>query len=213
MAYLTIAEAVERHGKSESTFRRLIRDVRKSADPAKRRLLKPAEREIEELRASGTSYTYTLAEELIEQELFGKRPKQGIDPRPDTTSNSHIEQLVSKLEARHEREVTRLEKQLEREQQEKMELLKLAQEDKRLFARAADSLGQVLRMPAVAQAVGDAQQSRPITVHTEQHRAAENSTDKSSNQQSDRKDRQQDATSTQSGKSLRRLFGGFRRDR
>ena len=35
MACLTIAEAVERHAKSESTIRRLIRDVRESADPWK----------------------------------------------------------------------------------------------------------------------------------------------------------------------------------
>ncbi len=154
MAFLTIAEAVKKYGKSESTYRRLILDVRKGGDRRKRILIQPSEEEIKESRQSGQQYTYTIAEELIERDVLGKDPQLGSKPSAGETSaqQADLRGLLEKMEQRHEKELSRMESQLAAEKQEKKELLEYAHKDKELFAQAAQSLTQVLALPGIADA-------------------------------------------------------------
>lgn len=155
MAYLTIAEAIAKHGRSESSYRRLIRDVRRSGDADRRRMIRPSEEEIQQHRAQGMSYTYTIAEQLIEQELFGRKPQPRSQQRSSSSQedqDQHRSEWIERIEQRHQRELERMAKQLEAEKEEKRELLKYAQQDKQLFAKAAEQLTQVLALPGIAEA-------------------------------------------------------------
>ena len=153
MAYLSIAEAISKHGRSDSSYRRLIKEVRQSDDARRRRLIKPSEAEIKAFRAKGQPYSYSISEDLIEEELLGAKLEQGSEPvGEDQVSRKFVDEMMSKMEQRHDKEVARLERQLDAERVGKAELLKYAQHDKELLAKAAESLTQVLALPGIAEA-------------------------------------------------------------
>jgi hypothetical protein len=152
MAYLTIAEAIEKHGKSDSSYRRLIRDVRKSGDARKRQLIKPSEKEIEEFRRTGQTYTYTIAEDLLEQETqtAASEHKEGSGKQPtaNTVDRELIDGLISRMEERHDKEVARLERQLKEERDaaatREARIQKYAEKDKERFAKASEHMTRAI---------------------------------------------------------------------
>ena len=145
MAFLTIAEAISKYGKSQSSYRRLIHDIRKGNDPAKRRLIKPSETEIQDARNRGEQYTYAIAEELIDQELFHRKSEQGTQESSQAVPlQYHFQAIIDHLETRHQKELDRLQKLLNDEKTEKREMLHYAQEDKKAFATVAAKVAQVL---------------------------------------------------------------------
>lgn len=152
MAYLTIAEAIEKHGKSDSSYRRLIRDVRKSGDARKRQLIKPSEKEIEEFRGKGQTYTYTIAEALLEQETQTAASEHeegsGKQPAANPVDRDLIDGLITRMEERHDKEVARLERQLkeEREAAAKREarIQDYAEKDKERFAKASEHMTRAI---------------------------------------------------------------------
>lgn len=152
MAYLTIAEAIEKHGKSDSSYRRLIRDVRKSGDARRRQLIKPGEKEIEEFRRKGQTYAYTIAEDLLEQETQTAASEHeqggGKQPTANTVDRELIDGLISRMEERHDKEVARLERQLKEERDaaatREARIQKYAEKDKERFAKASEHMTQAL---------------------------------------------------------------------
>ena len=150
MALLTIAEAVTKTGKSNSTIRRLVQEARRSSDPKKRELVQPTQEEIKELRRRGESYTNRIAEKLLDWALQGQAPEKGsgLSNNDDMMTRRWVDQMLERMEKRHEKELERLEQQFKDERtaaaERETRILEHADKDKERFAKASENMTQAL---------------------------------------------------------------------
>jgi hypothetical protein len=62
---LTVSEAIKLTGKSESTIKRLLREIAANPTHADRSLIDPSHEEVEKRKAAGDSYVWRIAPELL----------------------------------------------------------------------------------------------------------------------------------------------------
>ena len=84
--YLTIAEAVEKTGRSPSTIRRLIRTITDAAVHEDRGGITPPPEEVEILKKKGENFTWKIQEEILLKHLKGalkEEKKSEAEPKRD----------------------------------------------------------------------------------------------------------------------------------
>ena len=63
--YCSVSQARKLTGKSESTIKRMVREIVSSSDHPDRGSIKPNHEQVARLRASGERYTWSIAKELL----------------------------------------------------------------------------------------------------------------------------------------------------
>ncbi|MEZ6055478.1 MAG: hypothetical protein R3C01_02115 [Planctomycetaceae bacterium] len=120
---LTVKEAVTFTGKSESTIKRLLREVAADVEHPDRQFILPSHDEVEKRRAAGEPYVWKIDKELLER----RYPKETAaeEGSPASASNGSLgatgeaivavlrEQLQSK-----DRQIETLEKQLDKKDEQ-----------------------------------------------------------------------------------------------
>jgi hypothetical protein len=113
---LTASEAIKLTGKSESTIKRMLREI--VADPmhGDRALIDPSHDEVEKRKAAGDSYVWRIAPELLLKrfpvESTGEAPTADA-PTGQPTSNLVVTILREQLQSKDE-QIRTLEIQLDR---------------------------------------------------------------------------------------------------
>lgn len=73
--FLTIAEAVEKTGRSASTIRRLIRIITTAPDHPDRAAVEPSTQEVAAFKEKGANFTWKIREDIVLRE-FSSAPKE-----------------------------------------------------------------------------------------------------------------------------------------
>ncbi len=117
--FLTVKEAMKLVEKSESTIKRLLREITTDADHADRGLIQPSHEDVEERRAAGEPYIWKIARELLERRYPQHAAKEKGTGEKETEAPSAAagdaivnvlrEQLQSK-----DRQIETLQKQLDK---------------------------------------------------------------------------------------------------
>ncbi|MCA8996506.1 MAG: hypothetical protein KDA80_05970 [Planctomycetaceae bacterium] len=121
--FLPIKDAVKLTGKSESTIKRMIREVVNDPGHDDRSLILPSSEEIEEKRKSGEPYIWRIHRDLLLKrfppedgsEPSGANPVQTADQ--DRGSTQIMEVLREQLQSK-DRQIATLETQLDRKDQQ-----------------------------------------------------------------------------------------------
>lgn len=95
--FVTIREAQELTGRSESTIRRLVRSVTNGTDKRKREMIRPSPDEVTAMRAKNEPFVYTIAKELLDEVFLGKSGQQTRHPASSMTMFMTAEQLINTL--------------------------------------------------------------------------------------------------------------------
>lgn len=121
--FLTVKDAMKLVGKSESTIKRLLREITTDADHADRELIQPTHDEVEERRKAGEPYIWKISSELLEKRYPNTKADQKGSPDTKSASDSRSadgeiisvlrEQLVSK-----DRQLQTLENQLDKKDEQ-----------------------------------------------------------------------------------------------
>lgn len=107
--HLTVKEATQFTGKSESTIKRLIREIVNEPQHPDRRYILPAHDELEQRKAAGEPYAWKIDKVLLlsrfpEQPMAGKSQAPSDDSPPQASGSSDriitvLEKTVAMLEA------------------------------------------------------------------------------------------------------------------
>lgn len=123
MEFLTVKEATKHVGKSESTIKRLLREITGNPDHVDRYLIEPPHDEVERRKEAGEPYVWKISTELLEKRYPPETTsEEGSDDPEKTEPNGAVtdaivavlrEQLRSK-----DRQIETLEKQLDRKDEQ-----------------------------------------------------------------------------------------------
>lgn len=114
---LTISEACRLVGKSESTIKRMVRDIVSDPQHPDRDFIEPSHDEVERLRKTGERYTWGIAEELLykrfpPEKTAASATVQGA-PNRSVQSDRLVDILREQL-GQKDQQLAALEKQLDR---------------------------------------------------------------------------------------------------
>lgn len=122
--YLTVKDATKFVGKSESTIKRLLREITATADHPDRKFVQPSYEEVEARKAAGEPYAWKIAQELLLQRYpQDTATKQGSDVNaadPAAAQATHdviIGVLREQLQSK-DRQIETLEQQLDRKDEQ-----------------------------------------------------------------------------------------------
>ena len=123
--YLTVKDATKFVGKSESTIKRLLREITATADHPDRRCVQPSHEDVEARKAAGEPYAWKIDQDfLLKRYPQDADAKQGIDA--DNASDSAAVQathdiiigvLREQLQSK-DRQIETLEQQLDRKDEQ-----------------------------------------------------------------------------------------------
>lgn len=121
--FLTVKDAMKLVGKSESTIKRLLREITNDVDHEDREFIQPSHDEVEERRKAGEPYIWKISSALLEKRYPQKKSDQpGSDDAQAASSSRSAdgeiisvlrEQLVSK-----DRQLQTLENQLNKKDEQ-----------------------------------------------------------------------------------------------
>ena len=119
---LTVKEAVQFTGKSESTIKRMLREIVHDPGHADRSLIQPSHDEVERRKAAGEPYAWKIDRELLIRRFPKDEPaQQGTAPGQSTSgdggSTPVMEILRDQLESK-DRQIATLETQLDRKDEQ-----------------------------------------------------------------------------------------------
>ena len=115
---LSVSEARKLTGKSESTIKRLVREITADPEHPDRRCIHPSHEEVERLKATGDRYTWSIAEELL---LRRFPPDVAVDSDAVPSSKTVPESVVSVLQEQlrsKDKQLRTLETQLDRKDEQ-----------------------------------------------------------------------------------------------
>ena len=122
--YLTVKDATKFVGKSESTIKRLLREITATADHPDRRFVQPSYEEVEARKVAGEPYAWKIAQEfLLQRYPQDTNAKQGSDANasdPAAAQATHdviIGVLREQLQSK-DRQIETLEQQLDRKDEQ-----------------------------------------------------------------------------------------------
>jgi len=128
--------------------------------------VEPTLDQVHQLRNEGRIPEWFVSRIWLDKE-FGRRGEKG-SPESDnrsTLTRDDVQRLVTTVETRYEAHISDLKEQLAAAQRREELAMQYAQQDKQLFAKAAESLTKVLALPAIAEAT-KATQATPHDVIT-----------------------------------------------
>ncbi len=106
-AFLTIAEAVEKTGRSPSTVRRLIRQIAESAAHSDRTAIEPTVKQVDVFKKKGENFTWKIREDIL-MKNFERAQLQ--EQKYKTTGGTDVLQILRReLELKN----TQIERQFE----------------------------------------------------------------------------------------------------
>lgn len=116
--YLTVKEAMKLVGKSESTIKRLLREITKQDDHEDRDLIQPSHSDVEERRKAREPYIWKISSDLLEKRYPKENAEQGTEAAERTSTtrsvdNEIIAVLRDQLESK-DRQIQTLENQLDK---------------------------------------------------------------------------------------------------
>lgn len=119
---LTVKEAVQFTGKSESTLKRMQREIVQDPGHADRSLIQPSNDEVERRKAAGEPYAWKIDRELLIRRFPKDEPAQpasapGQSSSGDGGSTPVMEILRDQLESK-DRQIATLETQLDRKDEQ-----------------------------------------------------------------------------------------------
>lgn len=119
---LSVSQAKKLTGKSESTFKRMVREIVADPKHSDRAGITPGHEEIERLRGAGERYTWGISQQLL-QRRFPKEAPQAVagdsaaDPDQPVTANKLVEILQEQL-GKKDQQINALERQLDRKDEQ-----------------------------------------------------------------------------------------------
>ena len=132
MDQLSVKAAAQHIGKSESTIKRLLREITSAPDHPDRHLISPTQDVVAQRRAAGEPYVWKIGTELLDRRY---PPDQATSNKPassiDTSSNDRLISVLEKTIAVLEEELNAKNSQLaafQERQREQHLLLKNLQE-------------------------------------------------------------------------------------
>lgn len=119
--FLTVKEATELVGKSESTIKRLLREVVKNEDHADRTAIQPTAQELSKKRDAGEPYVWRIERQFLLRSFpvdpAAKSPRSGGGDSANANAVPIIEVLNQQLQSK-DRQIGVLEKQLDRKDEQ-----------------------------------------------------------------------------------------------
>ena len=124
--HLTVREACKFSGKSESTLKRLIREITRSPDQYDRNLLLPSREEVENRRSTGDTFVWKINQELlikrfpkiVESEVAQKGIKSNDSSKIDNGGSALIVEVLRDQLQSKDRQIQTLETQLDRKDEQ-----------------------------------------------------------------------------------------------
>lgn len=118
--WATVVEARKLTGKSESTIKRLVREIVADPEHPDRREIQPSHEEVERLRAAGEPYVWRISTALLLRRFpLKERPEVGDTPAAAGTQSRDLVVQVLQEQLRSKDEQFRsLEKQLDRKDEQ-----------------------------------------------------------------------------------------------
>lgn len=112
--FLTVKEAMKLVGKSESTIKRLLREITGDADHEDRDLIQPSHADVEDRRKAGEPYIWKISSEILEK----RYPQEGSEEGENVSTarpveNEIIAVLREQLQSK-DRQIVTLEKQMDK---------------------------------------------------------------------------------------------------
>jgi len=121
--HLSVKDAIKFTGKSESTIKRLIREIAADPDSSDRQFILPSHDEVEKRRESGEPYVWKISKELLEkrypQEPSSEEgsPTVGTTGAVGATGDAIMTVLREQLQSK-DRQIETLEKQLDKKDEQ-----------------------------------------------------------------------------------------------
>ena len=119
--FLTVKEATDLVGKSESTIKRLLREVVKNEDHADRTAIQPTAQELNQKRDAGEPYVWKIERQFLLRSFpvdpAAKSTRRGGGDSANINSAPIIEVLNHQLQSK-DRQIEVLEKQLDRKDEQ-----------------------------------------------------------------------------------------------
>lgn len=115
---LTVREACELTGKSESTIKRLIRSITSQKNHPDRNSISPSAVELRKIQAAGEPYLWRVSRELLEKHYPAEQSSDaGHVPADDPGANVLTDVLRGQLDSK-DQQIRTLEKQLDRKDEQ-----------------------------------------------------------------------------------------------
>jgi hypothetical protein len=159
--HVTVREAVKLTGKSESTIKRLLREIVHDPGHADRSLILPPPDEVERRRQAGEPYLWKIDPELLrrrfpqEPPVTGEGNGPGQDGATEQAATQIMDVLRDQLQSK-DRQIATLEKQLDRKDQQIENLNERMRESHILMNELQKKLAIAAPRPASAQEIIDA---------------------------------------------------------
>jgi len=121
--HLSVKDAIKFTGKSESTIKRLIREVAADPDGSDRQFILPSHEEVEKRRESGEPYVWKIDRALLEKRYPQEAgAEEGSQPTSCTgtrgaTAEASVTVLREQLQSK-DRQIETLEKQLDKKDEQ-----------------------------------------------------------------------------------------------
>ncbi len=96
--FLTVKEAVERTGLSDSAIRRVIYPILKADKHADRHLIEPNPADARALRVKGENFAWKISEELLDREMQERVKKVKVEPKAGAAASVGNEHLIAMLQ-------------------------------------------------------------------------------------------------------------------
>ena len=96
--FLTVKEAVERTGLSDSAIRRVIYPILKADKHTDRHLIEPNSADARALRVKGENFAWKISEELLDREMQERVKKVKAEPKAGATASVGNEHLLAMLQ-------------------------------------------------------------------------------------------------------------------
>lgn len=98
--FITVKEAVERTGLSESAMRRVMQPIIKGEGHPDRGFIQPDPSEARELRLKGESFAWRISEELLDREMAdrAKKAKPESKPTGGSAGQDHLMAMLQMLQ-------------------------------------------------------------------------------------------------------------------
>ncbi len=96
--FLTVKEAVERTGLSDSAIRRVIYPILKADKHPDRHLIEPNPVDARALRVKGENFAWRISEELLDREMQERVKKVKVEPKAGAAASVGNEHLLAMLQ-------------------------------------------------------------------------------------------------------------------
>lgn len=162
--HLTVKEAVKLTGKSESTIKRLIREIVNEAEHADRDAILPLHAEMEQKRKAGEPYVWKIDRQLLQNRFppddsESNRKAGSHSNLNDSDSAPIIEVLREQLQSK-DRQLATLETQLDRKDQQIGALNERMRESNILMKELQEKVAIAAPAASVSEEAVDAHQTR-----------------------------------------------------